>query len=118
MYFEDILTKLVRSVLLSLFQGNPIEFAGTALSTHNRYRKYHHDPALRWSDRLSSQANKIAYQMVQQFSKDNSKRFEVPDEESLGENVERFLGVQFGCDSTAAMKATDNWYQVSFMRVE
>lgn len=112
MYFE------VRSVLLSLFQGNPIEFAGTALSTHNRYRKYHHDPALRWSDRLSSQANKIAYQMVQQFSKDNSKRFEVPDEESLGENVERFLGVQFGCDSTAAMKATDNWYQVRFMRVE
>lgn len=56
--------------------------------------------------------------MVQQFSKDNSKRFEVPDEESLGENVERFLGVQFGCDSTAAMKATDNWYQVRFMRVE
>ncbi|PFX22086.1 uncharacterized protein LOC111334660 [Stylophora pistillata] len=93
--------------------GNPIEFAGTALSTHNRYRKYHHDPALRWSDRLSSQANKIAYQMVQQFSKENSKRFEVPDEESLGENVERFLGVEFGCDSTAAMKATDNWYQQS-----
>ncbi|XP_020623451.1 uncharacterized protein LOC110060979 isoform X2 [Orbicella faveolata] len=93
--------------------GNPTEFAGTALNTHNRYRMYHHDPPLRWSDKLSSQANKIAYQMVKQFSKQSSKRFEVTEEESVGENVERFLGVKFGCDSAAAMKATDNWYKQS-----
>jgi len=51
--------------------------------------------------------------MVQQFKKENSKRFEITEEEeSVGENVERFLGVKFGCDSAAAMKATDNWYKV------
>ena len=95
-----------------LLLGDPTEFAGTALNTHNRYRMYHHDPPLKWSDKLSSHANKIAYQMVKQFSKQSSKRFEIPEEESVGENVERFLGVKFGCDSAAAMKATDNWYKV------
>lgn len=93
--------------------GDPVEFAGTALNTHNRYRMYHHDPPLKWSDKLSSQANKIAYEMVKQFSKQSSKRFEITEEESVGENVERFLGVKFGCDSTAAMKSTDNWYKQS-----
>lgn len=106
------LSLLLGNMFLSLLLGNPTEFAGTALNTHNRYRMYHHDPPLRWSDKLSSQANKIAYQMVKQFSKQSSKRFEVTEEESVGENVERFLGVKFGCDSAAAMKATDNWYKV------
>ena len=106
------LSLLLGNMYLSLLLGNPIEFAGTALNTHNRYRMYHHDPALRWSDKLSSQANKLAYQMVQQFKKENSKRFEIGEEESVGENVERFLGVKFGCDSAAAMKATDNWYKI------
>lgn len=71
--------------------------------------------------------------MVQQYSKANAKRFEVPsdeesvgayfkrfevpDEESVGENVEKFLGESFGCDATAAMKATDMWYKVLSMRV-
>ncbi|XP_068747822.1 Golgi-associated plant pathogenesis-related protein 1-like [Montipora capricornis] len=91
--------------------GDPIEFAGTALNTHNRYRLYHHAQPLKWSDKLSSQANKIAYQMAQQFRKTILKRFGVPDEETVGENVEKFLGVDFSCDSTAAMKATDKWYQ-------
>ena len=50
--------------------------------------------------------------MVKQFNKQHSKRFEITEEESVGENVERFLGVKFGCDSAAAMKATDNWYKV------
>jgi len=50
--------------------------------------------------------------MAEQFSKSNSKRFKVPEEESVGENMEKFLGETFGCDSTAAMKATDKWYQV------
>ena len=95
-----------------LFLGDPIEFAGTALNTHNRYRLYHHAQPLKWSDKLSSQANKIAYQMAQQFRKTTLKRFGVPDEETVGENVEKFLGVDFSCDSTAAMKATDKWYQV------
>ena len=86
------------------------------MNTHNRYRLYHHDPPLKWSDRLSKQAKKLAYQMVQQYSKGNEKRFEVPsDQESVGENLEKFLGVTFGCDSTAAMKATDKWYQVESM---
>ena len=52
-----------------LLLGDPVEFAGTALNTHNRYRMYHHDPPLKWSDKLSSQANKIAYEMVKQFIK-------------------------------------------------
>ena len=104
---------LLGNIFFFLLLGNPTEFAGTALNTHNRYRMYHHDPLLRWSDKLSSQANKIAYQMVQQFKKENSKRFEITEEEeSVGENVERFLGVKFGCDSAAAMKATDNWYKI------
>ena len=94
------------------FLGSPIEFAGTALNTHNRYRLYHHARPLRWSDNLSSQATKIAYKMAQQFSQSGTKRFQVPDEETVGENVEKFLGVTFGCDSTAVMKATDKWYQV------
>lgn len=100
-----------------LFLGNPIEFAGTALNTHNRYRLYHHAQPLRWSDKLSSEANKLAYQLAQQFSKSNSKRFQVPDEDTVGENIEKFLGETFGCDSTAAMKATDKWYQVLSMSV-
>ena len=106
------LSLLLGNMFLFSLPGNPVEFAGTALNTHNRYRMYHHDPPLRWSDKLSSQANKIAYQMVQQFRKENSKRFEITEEESVGENVERFLGVKFGCDSAAAVKATDNWYKV------
>ena len=114
MFFSLLLGKM----FLFSFLGNPIEFAGTALNTHNRYRMYHHDPPLRWSDKLSSQANKIAYQMVQQFRKENSKRFEITEEESVGENVERFLGVKFGCDSAAAMKATDNWYKVCITLIE
>lgn len=100
------------NMFFSLLLGDPVEFAGTALNTHNRYRMYHHDPPLKWSDKLSSQANKIAYEMVKQLSKQSSKRFEITEEESVGENVERFLGVKFGCDSTAAMKSTDNWYKV------
>ncbi|XP_074637162.1 uncharacterized protein LOC141895292 [Acropora palmata] len=94
-------------------EGNPIEFAGTALNTHNRYRLFHHVQPLKWSDKLSSQANKIAYKMAKEFRNTNSKRFGVPDEETVGENVEKFLGEKFGCDSTAAMKATDKWYQQS-----
>lgn len=54
--------------------------------------------------------------MAKEFRNTNSKRFEVPDEETVGENVEKFLGEKFGCDSTAAMKATDKWYQVKTMR--
>ena len=99
-----------------LLLGNPIEFAGTALNTHNRYRLFHHVQPLKWSDKLSSQANKIAYKMAKEFRNTNSKRFGVPDEETVGENVEKFLGEKFGCDSTAAMKATDKWYQVKTMR--
>ena len=109
---EGVRLRELKVALFSLLLGDPIRFAATALNTHNRYRKFHHDPSLSWSDKLSSQANKIAYEMVQTFNKQNNKRFEVPDEESVGENVERFLGVAFDCDSTAAMKATDNWYQV------
>ena len=99
-----------------LLLGDPIEFAGTALNTHNRYRLFHHVQPLKWSDKLSSQANKIAYKMAKEFRNTNSKRFGVPDEETVGENVEKFLGEKFGCDSTAAMKATDKWYQVKTMR--
>ena len=108
----NIFFSLLGNMLWFSLLGNPTEFAGTALNTHNRYRMYHHDPPLRWSDKLSSQANKIAYKMVQQFSKKTSRRFEITEEESVGENVERFLAVKFGCDSAAAMKATDNWYKV------
>lgn len=53
--------------------------------------------------------------MVQQYKKNNeAKRFQVPseEEESVGENVEKFLGERFGCDATAVEKATDMWYQV------
>lgn len=53
--------------------------------------------------------------MVQQYRKNNeAKRFQVPseEEESVGENVEKFLGERFGCDATAVEKATDMWYQV------
>lgn len=52
--------------------------------------------------------------MVQQYKKNNeAKRFQVPsEEESVGENVEKFLGERFGCDATAVEKATDEWYQV------
>ena len=117
MFSSLLLGNMLFSLLLGnmfffLLLGDPMEFAGTALNTHNRYRMYHHDPPLKWSDKLSSQANKIAYQMVKQFKEQSSKRFEITEEESVGENVERFLGVKFGCDSAAAMKATDSWYKV------
>ena len=107
------MSNIIIHFFCTLFAGNPLKFAGVALSTQNRYRRYHHAQPLAWSDRLASQAVKIAYRMARdRFNKQSSRRFYVPDEESLGENVERFLGVKYGCDAVAALKAADKWYQV------
>ena len=92
--------------------GNPSKFASAALDAHNKFRKFHHSPALVWSDALAAQATKIAQGLIRTFSQ-GSKRSEVSDDEnseSVGENVEKLFGVNFGCDRSAAIEATKNWY--------
>lgn len=96
--------------------GRPNQFAAAALRSHNKFRELHHSPPLSWSDVLAAQATQIAYDLVKNFSEE-SKRSDVADKadeednESVGENVEKLLGVRYGCDSSAALTATEKWYR-------
>ena len=93
-----------------LHAGDVRTFARSALITHNQYRMRHHAPKLRWSDKLASQAQHIASKLLKE-EQNNSRRNRIDsnDADTVGENVEKFTSVEYGCDR-AGFEATRRWY--------
>ncbi|EDO35288.1 predicted protein, partial [Nematostella vectensis] len=79
-------------------------FAEKGLQAHNRYRADHHAPALKWSDELATQAEKLAYNMAM---KGTIERSEVAAKLGYGENVAKITGTNF---NKAGEEATSLWY--------
>lgn len=82
-------------------------FAEKGLQAHNNYREEHHALRLRWSDKLATEAEKMAYDMAM---KGTVERSEVATAMGYGENVAKITGVPF---NDAGSVATDVWYSES-----
>lgn len=75
----------------------------------------HHALPLRWSKSLALQAQKIASDLLNDKQTETNERNGISRKDGLdtvGENVEKFSSVEYGCDR-AGFEATRRWYAQS-----
>lgn len=89
--------------LNGLLKSKFIIFARHGFEEHNNFRALHHVSPLKWSDKLSIQAQKLAYKMALKGT------IQIPGIDLFGENRAKLSAVNFDCE-TAGEEATKIWY--------